>query len=444
MKLFKVFAYAFVAAAVSFGMTACGDDDPKDPGTDPLPDGPDQPVVDGILSPEESKEYIEETALQFMDLFKTADQQALVDVADYVNNHYTDLEAPEEWTKLIGDDYVEPYPYYSPAAMAKAIKKAVKTGDYAAIARAAETIYRFSDFTGVFEPAGNQWKKTGDSSDIIFRFQGPKGQCELKAAAANGEWDYNYTDDYYPEDNFTVKVPKRLTVVFTEGATTHVSAVVDNNVNIKGQAISVKADVTAANIHAVADVNGTSSKISETQALAVNGTTYQTSEAALYGSKMLDPETLQAIDEEEIDINSVFKNAEAKATLMNRVFISATAKNFGALADLDTYYDNWNDDGQQQTKEQAEALCKQACKVINDNVKGELRYTGNDAVQATIEAYPYFYDDPYWWEYEVSARVKFGDGSSQTFDELLDNTDFTTVENKWKSLVRAYKNLFDF
>lgn len=444
MKLFKVFAYAFVAAAVSFGMTACGDDDPKDPGTDPLPDGPDQPVVDGILSPEESKEYIEETALQFMDLFKTADQQALVDVADYVNNHYTDLEAPEEWTKLIGDDYVEPYPYYSPAAMAKAIKKAVKTGDYAAIARAAETIYRFSDFTGVFEPAGNQWKKTGDSSDIIFRFQGPKGQCELKAAAANGEWDYNYTDDYYPEDNFTIKVPKRLTVVFTEGATTHVSAVVDNNVNIKGQAISVKADVTAANIHAVADVNGTSSKISETQALAVNGTTYQTSEAALYGSKMLDPETLQAIDEEEIDINSVFKNAEAKATLMNRVFISATAKNFGALADLDTYYDNWNDDGQQQTKEQAEALCKQACKVINDNVKGELRYTGNDAVQATIEAYPYFYDDPYWWEYEVSARVKFGDGSSQTFDELLDNTDFTTVENKWKSLVRAYKNLFDF
>lgn len=444
MKLFKVFAYAFVAAAVSFGMTACGDDDPKDPGTDPLPDGPDQPVVDGILSPEESKEYIEETALQFMDLFKTADQQALVDVADYVNNHYTDLEAPEEWTKLIGDDYVEPYPYYSPAAMAKAIKKAVKTGDYAAIARAAETIYRFSDFTGVFEPAGNQWKKTGDSSDIIFRFQGPKGQCELKAAAANGEWDYNYTDDYYPEDNFTVKVPKRLTVVFTEGATTHVSAVVDNNVNIKGQAISVKADVTAANIHAVADVNGTSSKISETQALAVNGTTYQTSEAALYGSKMLDPETLQAIDEEEIDINSIFKNAEAKATLMNRVFISATAKNFGALADLDTYYDNWNDDGQQQTKEQAEALCKQACKVINDNVKGELRYTGNDAVQATIEAYPYFYDDPYWWEYEVSARVKFGDGSSQTFDELLDNTDFTTVENKWKSLVRAYKNLFDF
>ena len=105
---------------------------------------------------------------------------------------------------------------------------------------------------------------------------------------------------------------------------------------------------------------------------------------------------------------------------------------------------HWNDDGQQQTKEQAEALCKQACKVINDNVKGELRYTGNDAVQATIEAYPYFYDDPYWWEYEVSARVKFGDGSSQTFDELLDNTDFTTVENKWKSLVRAYKNLFDF
>lgn len=164
---------------------------------------------------------------------------------------------------------------------------------------------------------------------------------------------------------------------------------------------------------------------------------------------MLDPETLNAIAEEEIAIDKVFKNAEAKATLMNRVFVNATAKNFGALAEIDTYFDNWVwDDNSnnyiEQTKDDAERLCKQSCKVINDNVKGEIRYAGNSAVQATVEAYPYYYDDPYYWDWEVSARVKYADGSSQSFDELLDNTDFTTVENKWKSLVQAYKNLFDF
>ncbi len=446
MKLFKAFAYAVVAAA-AFGLAACGDDDPKEPGTDPVPDGPDEPAVEGVLSPEESKEYIEETALQFMNLFNANDQKPLADLADYINTNYTDLEAPEEWADIIGDD--ENYgPYYSPDAIAKAIKEAVNTGNYTAIARAAENVYRFSDFTGVFEPSNGQWVKTGKSSDIVFIFQGPKGKCELKAAA-NGEWDYNYTDEYYPEDNFTVKVPKQLNVTLTEGSETLVNATIDNNVNISGQTIYVKADVKAANIHAIAEINGTGSKITETQALAIGGKTYQTSEATINGSKMLDPETLNAIAEEEIAIDKVFKNAEAKATLMNRVFVNATAKNFGALAEIDTYFDNWVwDDNSnnyiEQTKDDAERLCKQSCKVINDNVKGEIRYAGNSAVQATVEAYPYYYDDPYYWDWEVSARVKYADGSSQSFDELLDNTDFTKVENKWNSLVRAYKNLFDF
>ena len=94
MKLFKTTAYAFAAAVAMCAFSACGGDAMTTEALTPPDPIPSPDPVEGILSAEDAKEYVEDTAIDFIGLFDARDQEAIVNLADFVAENYGDLDFP--------------------------------------------------------------------------------------------------------------------------------------------------------------------------------------------------------------------------------------------------------------------------------------------------------------------------------------------------------------
>lgn len=430
MKLFKTTVYAFAAAVAMCTVSACGgdDDDKGIVNPDPIP-SPDP--VEGVLSAEDAKEYVEDTASDFLDLFNANDQKQVVDLADYVAETYGDLEIPEAWGGV--EDYA-----LNPASFTSALVQAVRTHSFNPLSRAAYTYeYSFSDFTGVYEPGRYAWEKTSDSNDLIFRFRGPKGNCELKVTASGKSCTIEDYDDYYDEA-IRVNIPKNVNVTLTEGSTTHVNLSVVNELNINGHSYNVSVKGTVANLGIEVESRGSDSQLTESQKLSIDGKVYQTSVATVNGRNMLDENTLDRLDED--NAGSVFQNGTAAVNIMGNIEVKGQVKSLSNILKVadDTYFDKWGD----YSKDEAISRCRTACNTINSNITADVYFGGNSAVQASLIFQPELEDDYYWYVEAVPAIKYAADGSTQTFDEALDSFNFGSLERQWESLVNSYRRLF--
>lgn len=431
MKFLNFMAYALTASAMTFAFAACGgDDDNPDPDPVPKPD----PVKE-VLSAEEAKEYLEDAANKFLYLFDSNDQRQLAELAEYVNDNYGKLDAPAAWD---ADDRS-----FTPDDFTRAMARAYKTRSYAPVSRASY-VYRFSDYAGVYEAGSRAWIKTGDSKDIIFRFKGAKGDCELKAVADKGEWNADWEEDW---DKYTVKVPGRVRVTLTEASTVLVDITVDSNANTNSRTATLNVNATVMNLNMVAAVNASNSEIVETQTLSVNGTPYQTSTATLRGKNMLEENTFDRLDEGRLEYGDVFSNASANVDVMGYVQVRGTASNFSAIADAldETYWDSYKYD----SPSEAEVVCRRACDNFNKNVDATVYFSGTNVAQASIILAPEFEDESgygwRYWEWSSNPVIQYkDDDSTQSFDDFFEDSSFASVEDHWDSIIRAYKRLWDF
>ncbi|MCM1068208.1 MAG: hypothetical protein NC418_11610 [Muribaculaceae bacterium] len=435
MRLLKFAAIAMASAAMILALPACGGGDSDDePIPEPSPIPSPEPVTE-TLSPEDAKEYVEDSAIEFISLFNANDQRELADLSEYVANNYADLDIPSNWD---ADDRS-----LAPADFTRAMAKAYASRSASTVTRAA-LIYRLSDYAGVYEPGTRSWVKTADSKDVIFRFNGPKGACELKASPSQGEWDLDYEDEYYPEDNFTVKIPSRITITLTEGTQSYVEIVADTKADINARTAKVDINARLMNIQATIAASASNSEISESQTLSVNGTLYQTSTARLRGSKMLDDSTIERLEDEDIELGDVIKSAEASINLMGRIQIRANASNFTRIAEAietNDITDSWNGD---LTESEAEALCRRACRNLNSDISAKVFFGGTDIEQARLTFIPVYEGSPYgyYWYWEIGAALLYSDGSTQTLEDFED-MNFGSVERQWRSVIKAYERLWD-
>ena len=144
---------------------------------------PDDPNANKLYTPTESKEYLEHTALEFLNIFKPEDQKALIELCNYFANTYGDLSEPSEWNLPDNDDE----DYYNAANVMLALRRVVVSRDLSSMSRVADDIYDFARFSGVYEPGTERWEKTADSKDIVFKFKGKTGQqCTLTATGTGG------------------------------------------------------------------------------------------------------------------------------------------------------------------------------------------------------------------------------------------------------------------
>lgn len=444
MKKFGMFMV--VCAAMIFA--SCKDNnDNNEPETPSDPSGEVE-----LMTPTESKKYIEETASEFMDKFRAADQKELMALARFVGEEYGELEFPENFE--IEEEKFGNVPNYI-----RKMAKALAAGDASrAGAAAIEYTYTldFTKFTGIYEPGVYEWVKTGNSSDVVFRFKDENGApCELKAAMAGGnsegsfvsdtwvDWDYvnGGRVEYDAQDVVKFKIPKEVTVTLTKAGTNICEAKVNSNIDVKGHNFNVLTNVRAMNITAAAKFDGNDNKVEMSASFGVSGQTLVTSTATLNGSKLCDIDHYIAMDGDEDDMLAMLHNGTAAVSVLNKIRIDADL-----TYNRDIYLANEGDwsSWDYNSKTEAEDAVKKAVESLNKYISAKVRFKNAVTQQASL-IWKYQFDS--WgsnsWEYYVEPLMKFdADGSTYGFEEYFENG-FAGVQDQFESLIKSYKKVWE-
>ncbi len=351
---FLNFKWSALAAILSIGMLAsCSDKDnePTDGGSEndgqdqeqPTPGTPSTGTDDDVtpaqvdkFTPEQSKEYLQNTATNFLNQFKPADQKSLIDLTAYFIDTYGDLEFPDDIdfeTRSKGNN--------APLAYMKALNRAAK-GDVTAITRAASTFNYYVNFgklTGIYEPnrSRGEWVRTGSSNNIVLKFSNQNGQpVEVTVSQSGGTSDYTYsfTDewyDYWSDEtyrdhyNYYLSIPKKIIAILKENGKELVNTEVNSNINVNGH--SFTADITGKmmNIDIQSKINGTDSKVEANTQFSVNGKQLGSVYAVINGSNLCNKDKYESMaeieDEDEFDreVRKMFKSGSCNVDVMGNV-----------------------------------------------------------------------------------------------------------------------------
>lgn len=432
-------------------LASCGG---KDDNEIDNPEGPQGSGSMQEMTPEESKEFLQNTATEFLNLFNPQDQKQAIDLAAYFSSEFEDYDAPDEFNIEPDGRNRIPTPYI------KALGQAAK-GDLDALTRAAMTYsytLKFDRFAGVYEPESKseKWVKTGDSKDIIFKFTNQSNQpVEMKVSQSGGsydvdfsvmDWDYDSYEEYEIQYNYFLSVPKNVTASLIENGKELANSTVVSSVDVKGHKINADVNATLMNIKALCKVDGNDSKVEARAEFFVSGNKVADSYATITGNHLCDKtkyESFEDMDDDQIEseLAKMFKTGDCSGNLLDKVQVYGQMEYYRELAsDLDSYWDEYDFN----SKDQAQKACQTVCDRLNKNVRTQLRYNKTATDQATIQFVPFFYQwgsSEQYWECYVSANLLFPDKTTYNIDSYFDR--FTNVTNKWNSLISAYEKIWN-
>lgn len=422
------------------------------------PEGPQGSGTMEVMTPEESKTFLQNSVVEFLNQFNPEEQKAAIELAAYFSSEYGDYEAPEEFD--IEPDGAK----RTPKRYLNALSQAAR-GDVNALVKAASTYsytLNFNKFKGVYEPNHRyeEWERTGSSNDIIFKFYNKNSQpVELKISQSGGsydvdfsidDWEWDYVNGKYEEYevkyNYFLSIPKTVTVTLTENGTKLASSTIVSNVDIDGHTLS--ADVTASlmNLRAEAKISGNDSKVEMNTGLYVSDSKVATAYATINGHDLCNKkkyESFEDMDDDEVEreLEKMLDSGSAGVDMLGKVQVYGQVKYYRQLPnDLSAYFDDYD----YSSKEEARKECEKVCDRLNKNVTSQLRYNNTATDQATIQFAPYLYESYYgsWWEYEVTGKLYFyQDKTTYDIDSYFEN--FTKVTGKWESLVNAYESVWN-
>lgn len=456
--MLRKFLSLAVSGFIALSTASCGDTDNEKNDSEPTPE-PNGEMNE--LDPTQSKKFLDETANEFLSKFHAADQRALIEVASWASNEYEDLDFPENFE--IDSDESDANPARYMRLLAKALSNADAPGAAAAAVNYTYTL-NFGRFAGIYTPGTYQWLKAADSNDIIFRFKNKAGQdCELKAVAAGGSYDANfsiddYNYDYWVDDNgdfhsteipytdiYKFTVPKTVTVTLVSNGTKLAETIVNSSLDTKAHTFNVDVAVNAANITGSVKAGGNDSKVTQSSFFTVSGETVISSTAEVNGSRLCDIDNYQRLvnkddDITASDISAIVKNGTATVNAINKVSIDADVK---FNADLFNAFDQCWDSYEYKSKDAALADVEKALNALNNNVTATMRYNNTLTEQAII-TWKYVLDESYWnWEYEIEPLIKFkADDTTYAFSEYFDSG-FPNVDNLWSDLLNNYKKVWE-
>lgn len=392
------------------------------------------------MTVEESKEFLEQTALDAMKLFKVSDHESTIRFCQDIAERYGDLEMPDEWY----DDDAN----LSPAAFARNLAEGLSSGNPSKIRSGASTyIYEFGKYTGIYEPGSTKWLRSGSSKDIVFKFVSNGKDCELiiKAEGQNADVKYEDNDNYYEEDNETiiVKLPKTITFELKNGTEKVAYGTINVNVDQAARTASINTDVTVANLRLLVDTSATDTELSETETMIVAGTPFVTYKTSLSGNGLCDQNRWEEIENNPNanKYNNMFKNGNASVDLLGKVQIKSKVSGAGSLYEAmqdGTYFDSYDYSSQKEAKR----ACQELCDVMNQYIVANMYYNNSNSVEGSVVFQPALYDYYYDWEYSPEVTVVFADDSRYSIDEYFDTFSFESVEKQFEILKSNYERIW--
>lgn len=443
----KIVGFIFLSIA----LVGCSD---KEKGTDDGPEIPETGSGSGSMSEmsaTESKTFLTDVSTEVMNYFNPDDQKELVEQVAYFMDRYGGYDMPEEFIDIEDDDdwYGAPAKYFS------LLLRAGK-GDSDALARSSyyyTYTLNFERFAGVYTPNSKykEWRRTGNSENIEFIFDGFNGtQCSLVVTKSGDESKINITitdDDWYDKyvDEYKLSIPQNVKTTFKAGSKVLATADVTSTINVSGHTISLNATASVCNLKATAIVSGDDTKIAGETKFYVNDKQLAYAYAKINGNDLCNKEKVQELIENEFEdryMSRMLTDGECKGDVLGKVQLYGEITYYnGLFEDLDGYWGSWD----YTSKSAAEKDCKKAVERLNLYTKEYLCYNNTATQQATLkfkslyDSYESYYYS--WWEYSLGTQLVFPDGTTYDVDSYFER--FTTVSNKFESLIDAYERVWD-
>ena len=464
MELSKKFAILALSGLVCATVTSCSSSDDDvlgtegtqgtitPPSTEP---GAVDPTVTGVLTSSEAGSYIENTATKLNEICKPQEQQAAVASLMTIANVF------EAYNFAGEDDDEEAYPY-SVSEAARAMAQGVRSGDYAAVSRAAQHISQSfdvnpRDYLGVYTPVYDSeeeeyfWAKTADSSNAII-FRSAQDGVEVSLTVSPESWtgkfttsEYDYEYDYSTQTgteyeittNWTVAVPAKMTLAMVHNGETAASAVVESNFNESAHTFAVNASVSVANIQANAQTSGTDSKIIEKCNANIGNTRVLYSVGEVTGSNLCNRQVIEQIansgkENAASQIDNLFKGATAKVDVLDRIQLNSTCSSLKQIVAA------WGYD--ESDLSEVNALIN----ALNSNVKTSLKFGNTDYEQGSVTWGAMNHTQwGYTW-YDVEPMIKLADGSAMSLGDFIDSGALNGSISAIESIIDTYRRAFKF
>lgn len=256
---FRLFAVCVLTLCCSF---SCSDDKIIDE-----TENPGEGEILEPIKPGASKEFLQETALEFMDVISAQDHENLAEFAEFVESEFNDFDIDEDFVDIVGDLFVESSNDYYDAPLRNpvqvmlglsrlALESAQSTNN---VSTKAGEVYSYffrlnaslSDLYGKFEP---------NYKDEIFEFDGSvNDRIELSLKDDNNQrWvatlkgskaeslvsvkykydstyesyydEYNYSEAYSDEYIVNLSVPEEIDFLLTCNGVVVVSLNIDSKI----------------------------------------------------------------------------------------------------------------------------------------------------------------------------------------------------------------------
>ena len=440
MKTLKWLTYALMAALLSCGMVACGDDDPEEftPGNNDGNDNNHNDKPNDVLSVPEQKEKLEQTSINLLEKIDAQDFKDIDDLAQYAQSEYVDksnTEAVSNWFKECLDAVTQ------------------KTGEgvrndwgYEYYAYNYTRIIELSNFTGHFEVANGKWNYT-KANDLQFLFSDEQNNpCKIsvtskgqqkKVYAGEDEDDWRYEYDQITGSSkeevdlikYYIYVPEEVNVVLSRNGEILVSATIHPNLNdMKGEDFDIykdSYDVTAEiKIHdyvlTVDKAHYNPNKCIEISTKFTKGQETLISAKASCSGKISENEDFNEIGEVNLYIN-----------ILNQIQFK------GNISNWDKFYNNYEKAESYYDEEQN---FKSYLNNANEYLDAKM-YFNSDVKQAEfkfIANCDQYYGGEEWY---AEPAIFFEDGTSyNTLEAFFDKDDFKKLIHAFDDFVAGFEN----
>ncbi len=471
-----------------FGFVACdGAGSKKDNDSDPTQGPVSGDPVTEQLSPEEVTLYFQKTGEQMINMFKTADQKAVIQCVDLFL--YEFLEYDFDWSDV--ENHFEASTYNSIWKVAQ-YASSVSQGKRLP-SDMVDFTFSFSNESAIFEAddAARTWKYKGKASDnsiqFIYTVQGKKcvaklwGEGNVKTYNTNvnfnytesdcyevtrtDEWGYTYYDWVCDEHErlfdktYEAQVPEKIIFTLTENSTEHARVTIAIDMQ-KNNHINADIAANVANINWSLSTKIASKSASFDMAMNYGSTSLFTVNASLPSYVTLPKNDTETWDEWVNKYGDQYESLIAQAggvscavTLLNRAQVKTTLaspnnfytqyRNWDRLYDYDSSIENY----WEQPYRQLDAN-EDLADIYNSNIVCAL-YFNSDIQQALFCMIPecihrttsvwnentYTYEDIEITYYDIAPALSFPEnGQSYQFGEYF-------TESKYSDLIASAKNL---
>ena len=412
--------YLYLAAAAVFTLSACHKDS-KDEVTPSDPQGKGD--VKEALDNQKSKEQLQTYATDFLNAFKPEDQKRAINVLNAFADAFDENDKPASWSS----DEDEPM---FMGNYASNLAKSLEKKDYANATKVNDDfVWNFEEYTGVFEANGEEWVKTAESSDIVFKFKCDGKDCEFKAVSSGN------VSDSFDNGNELIKIdlPANVTITLTQAGDELVKTVFVANYKTQSN-MKTTVTLTVANMIVTSETTITNTELSDIQTLSIDGNTLIHYTFGLKGNHFCDLDHFETVAQDdsydEIKTKDYVESMYGKINVMGNVQITLDA-NFGSDFDKLDDFDHSN------TKESVEEYCN----AWNNVFKMKFFYSGSNVQQGSFKQQPvgetlsWGFED---WRSELVIEFE-ADGTTYAFEDYFNEDKFADTNNQYDALWDKYE-----